>query len=164
MTPVRGQLRGIATRPAKRAAMIAQAASVIHANAGVDGDSGRRPGRSQITVLSEETWRAACGEVGAALPWTMRRANLFVAGIPLQPLKGSRIVIGEVILEVTGETDPCHRMDEAHAGLRKALSPEARGGVRCRILAGGKIAVGDAIVWEPAMADLFESTPRAAQA
>src|SRR5688572_196979 len=98
--------------------MATHAASVIHASAGVQGDFGRRRGRAQITVLSEEAWRAACDEVGADLVWTMRRANLLIAGIPLQPLAGSRLVIGAVVLEVTGETDPCHRMDEAQTGLR----------------------------------------------
>lgn len=163
MSVVHGYLRGIATRPARRAAMITHAGAVIHPSAGVSADFGRRPGRSQVTVLSEEAWGAACEELGALLPWTMRRANLFVSGISLQPLAGSRIVIGEVVLEVTGETDPCHKMDEAHAGLRRALSPLGRGGVRCRILSGGKIAVGDAIVWQPAMMDLFE-TPNAQRA
>lgn len=164
MTPIGGRLRGIATRPAKREAMITHTVSVIRAHAGVDGDFGRRRGRAQVTVLSEEAWRAAGDQVGAVLPWTMRRANLLVAGIPLAPLAGSRLVIGDVVLEVTGETDPCRRMDEAHAGLRKALTPDARGGVRCRVLAGGKIAAGDAVVWEPSMGDLFASAPRPVQA
>lgn len=156
-----GHLRGIATRPAKRAAMIPQSVAEVHASAGLAGDFARRAGKRQVTVLGEEAWRVACDELGAVLPWTMRRANLFVSGIPLSPLKGSRIVIGDVILEVTGETDPCQRMDEVHAGLRRALTPEARGGVCCRILSGGKIAVGDAVVWQPAMDDLF-GTQRAA--
>lgn len=155
MTTVHGVLRGIATRSAKRAPLVTHSASVIHANAGVDGDFGRRAGRSQVTVLSEEAWRAACEEIGAVLPWTMRRANLLFAGLPLQPLAGSRITIGEVILEVTSETDPCSRMDDAHAGLRRALTPEARGGVRCRVIAGGKIVVGDTVEWRAAMDDLF---------
>lgn len=161
-TEIVGQLRGIAIRPAKRTALITHSASVIHARAGVDGDFARKPGKRQITVLAEEAWRAVCDELGAVLPWTTRRANLLVAGLPLRPLVGSRIVIGAVTLEVTGETDPCKRMDEQHAGLRKALTPAARGGVTCRVLAGGKIAVGDVVKWQPAMADLFENTQRAA--
>lgn len=138
--------------------MITPARSVIHIGSGVDGDAGRRPGLAQVTIVSEESWRAACGDVGAALPWTLRRANLLVAGLPLRPLAGSRLLIGGVVLEVTGEADPCRRMDEACAGLRRALTPEARGGVRCRVLAGGPIAVGDEVVWQPAMADLFGSS------
>jgi MOSC domain-containing protein YiiM len=155
MTAVLGLLRGIAIRPAKRAPLLTHSASLIHAKAGLESDFGRRAGRSQVTILSEEAWRAACEEVGAVLPWTMRRANLLVAGIPLLPLAGSRIAIGEVILEVTMETDPCKRMDEAHAGLRRALTPAARGGVRCRVIAGGRIAVGDEVMWQAAMEDLF---------
>ncbi|MGE4064231.1 MAG: MOSC domain-containing protein [Rhodospirillaceae bacterium] len=163
---LQGELRGIATRPAKRAAMRSHRAALILEAAGVEGDFGRRRGRSQVTVLSEEAWRAACDELGAVLPWTMRRANILVSKIPLAPLAGSRMTIGEVILEVTGETDPCHRMDEAHAGLRRALAPQGRGGVRCRILRGGRIAVGDALSWQPAMEDLFDppEAPRSAEA
>lgn len=155
MTAVRGHLRGIAIRPAKRAAMIAHGTAWIHVGAGIGGDFGRRPGRSQVTVLSEEAWRGACDDVGAVLPWTMRRANLFVSGIPLKPLAGSRIAIGGVVLEVTGETDPCRRMDEAHAGLRRALATAACGGVRCRVLSGGEVAIGDEVLWQPAIGDLF---------
>lgn len=150
-----GRLRGIAVRSAKRANMRVTEVSAIHRSAGVDGDFGRKPGRAQVTVLSEESWSAACGEVGAALPWTTRRANLLVSGIPLKPMVGSRIVIGAVVLEVTDETAPCSRMEAAHAGLRRALVPDARGGVRCRVISGGPIAVGDAVLWQPAMADLF---------
>ena len=155
MNPAQGRLRGIATRPAKRAAMCAHEACAIHIDAGLEGDFGRRRGRAQVTVLGEEAWRAACEELGAALAWTSRRANLLVSGIALRPLAGSRIVIGEVALEVTGEAHPCSRMDEVHAGLRRALMPEARGGVRCRILSGGRIALGDGVTWQPAMNDLF---------
>lgn len=152
---VSGRLRGIAIRSAKRAAMITKAAAEILASAGVDGDFGRKRGRRQVTVLSVEAWCEVCDELGAALPWTTRRANLFVAAIPLRPLAGARIVIGSVVLEVTGEADPCRRMDEQHEGLRAVLAPKARGGVTCRVVAGGKIAVGDEVKWEPAMGDLF---------
>lgn len=151
---VLGRLRGIATRPAKRTVMIAKPMGEILASTGVGGDFGRKRGKRQVTVLSEEAWRAACDELGVVLPWTTRRANLLVAGIPLQPLAGSRIVIGEVILEVTGETDPCKRMDEQHEGLRAALTPQGRGGVTCRVIAAGKIAVGEEVRWQPAVARL----------
>ena len=43
------------------------------------------------------------------------------------------------------ETDPCSRMDEQHAGLRDALTPDWRGGVCCRVIAGGNVAVGDEV-------------------
>jgi MOSC domain-containing protein YiiM len=52
-------------------------------------------------------------------------------------------MIGDLILEVTGETKPCFRMEEASPGLRNALNSGWRGGVTCRVLQGGQIRVGD---------------------
>lgn len=152
-----GLLRAIATRPAKRVPMRVHDVAEIDRHAGLHGDFGRKPGKAQVTVLSEEAWQAACGEVGVALAWTLRRANLLVTGIPVQPVAGARITIGAVVLEVTGETDPCRRMEEAHPGLQQALTPEARGGVRCRVLTGGRIRVGDSVAWMLPMGDLFDA-------
>jgi MOSC domain-containing protein YiiM len=117
----------------------------IDAVTGLAGDArGRKPGR-QVTVLFREGWDAACRELGAALPWTTRRANLLVEGMAV-PAVGERIGIGNVVLEVTGETDPCRVMEAAHRGLRRALTPDWRGGVCCRVYRQGRIAVGDAVV------------------
>ena len=60
--------------------------------------------------------------------------------------KGNRLKIGDVLLEITGETDPCFRMDEQQEGLQEALRPHWRGGVTCRVLSEGQIAVGDEII------------------
>ena len=48
-------------------------------------------------------------------------------------------------LEVTGQTCACARMEEARAGLLKALAREWRGGVTCRVLVGGAVRIGDAV-------------------
>ena len=79
------------------------------------------------------------GEAGA-LDWTARRANLLVEGVRLPRAIGATLRIGPVLLEVTYPTTPCARMDEARAGLRKALHPEWRGGVTCKVLEGGRVA------------------------
>ena len=76
------------------------------------------------------------------LPWQTRRANLLVDALPLHRSTGVRIVLGEAVLEVTGETDPCERMEEAQPGLFQALAPDWRGGVTCKVLANGVIRVG----------------------
>jgi len=36
-------------------------------------------------------------------------------------------------------------MEEAHPGLLRALAPDWRGGVTCRVLQAGAIAVGDRV-------------------
>src|SRR5262249_12292836 len=77
------------------------------------------------------------------LPWTTRRANLLVEGVELPHAAGGILRIGPVRLEVTAQTYPCARMEEAHAGLLSALAKAWRGGGTCRVLEGGPIALGD---------------------
>ena len=111
---------------------------------GIEGDArGRNPGR-QVTVLFREGWERACAELGVTLPWVARRANLLVEGI-VPPRAGGQLKIGDLVLEVTQETKPCHLMEAAHRGLKRALTPEWRGGVCCRVLNGGTIRVGDRV-------------------
>jgi len=112
--------------------------------AGLEGDSWGQPGPRQVTVVANEDWAAACADLGADVPWTLRRANLLVEGVTLPRTPGARLNIGDVVLEITGETSPCERMDEGYPGLCAALTPEWRAGRTCRVMAGGDISVGDA--------------------
>ena len=118
--------------------------ATVTVEAGVDGDLRGRLRDRQVTVLTREGWQAACRDLGHEPPWTTRRANLLVEGLQLAEEVGKTIRIGQVTLLITGETDPCVRMEEQVAGLRDALAPEWRGGVTCRVTAGGSVAVGDA--------------------
>ena len=126
---------------------IAQASVSI--GAGIDGDArGTKPGR-QITVLFREGWEDACNDLGIALPWTTRRANLLVEGLERPREPGGCLQIGTVVLEVTRETDPCQLMEKAQAGLFQALKPDWRGGVCCTVVHGGQLQIGDAVRFEP---------------
>lgn len=140
-----GNLIGIARRERKRGDMQTLTRAEVTAEGGVANDFRGKPGKRQVTVLSAEAWRTACRDVGHDLPWTTRRANLLVEGIALPRVAGGVIEIGDVALEVMMETDPCSRMDEQCTGLRAALEPEWRGGVCCRVLSGGELAVGDTV-------------------
>ena len=123
-------------------------AGLITREAGLEGDSrGAKFLTRQITVLAREDWEAALLDLSGLmgppdLPWTTRRANLYVEGLRLPRAKGGVLQIGPVVLEITGQTNPCHRMDEARIGLLSALHPEWRGGVTCRVRDGGAIALG----------------------
>jgi MOSC domain-containing protein YiiM len=111
---------------------------------GLLGDSKGRPGSRQITILSKESWLRACDELGLDLPWTVRRANLLIKGFEFLPTDvGRTIHIGDVILEITRETDPCYKMDKAHHGLKEALMSGWRGGVCCKVIQAGTITTGD---------------------
>ena len=144
-----GTILAIARRNRTRAPMETLERASITVAAGLDGDvRGQLRGR-QVTVLTREGWDAACTDLGEALPWTTRRANILLEGLALPQEAGGTIRIGDVALRITGETDPCSRMEEQAAGLRDALAPDWRGGVTCEVAQGGEIAVGDAARLEP---------------
>ena len=117
----------------------------ITKSSGVENDPrGKRLSR-QVTVVSSESWAAVCADLGKEIPWTFRRANLLVDGISLPNSKGKKLIVGNVEMEVTFETTPCHVMDEAEKGLKDALAPNWRGGVLCRVLKEGEIKCGDSV-------------------
>jgi MOSC domain-containing protein YiiM len=135
------QVIGIAVKNEKRAAMREVPEVRVDCDSGLEGDYRGISKLRQITVLADHGWQQACKEVGEKLAWTMRRANIFVSYTGFGPeYLGKHIAFsGGVILEITGETHPCERMDEAHQGLRTALMPEWRGGVTCRVVQGGTL-------------------------
>jgi MOSC domain-containing protein YiiM len=138
-----GMLLGIARRSKPRDPMERLDEALVTTDAGLDGDCyGGKHGR-QVTVVSAEAWKGACRDLGFEVAWTMRRANLKVSGIDLRDSIGARISIGNLVLEITEQNPPCRVMDMQQSGLRKALTPEWRGGVACRVLRAGRIKVGD---------------------
>jgi len=139
-------IRAIAIKNRPRVDMQSIDSARIDVASGILGDFRGSQRDRQITILSESAWHKACVELGADLPWTLRRANLLIDGIEFDAsFVGRRVHIGEVELEITEETDPCSRMDAQHAGLTAALEPEWRGGVCCRVLKAGDIRIGDPV-------------------
>ena len=145
-----GKLIGLARTPQRLAAMEEMPRAIITTLAGITGDArGHKRGR-QVSVLFREDWEAACRDVpglGAVLPWVTRRANLLVEGLVNPRRAGGHIVIGEVVLEVAAETEPCELMEKAHAGLRAAMTPDWRGGVCCKVVKGGEITYGNFVTF-----------------
>ncbi|MCL1095578.1 MOSC domain-containing protein [Shewanella kaireitica] len=140
------KLIGIAYKTEKRGAMITTEHAAVTQSHGVENDIFGRPGKRQVTVMSVQQWQLACNEVHKNLPWFTRRANLLVDGISFSAQdQGKQIAIGELILEITGETDPCKKMAMAYPGLEKALLPDWRGGVTCRVLNDASIAINDSV-------------------
>ncbi|MEM8751021.1 MAG: MOSC domain-containing protein [Pseudomonadota bacterium] len=146
--PQIGKLIGIARRAARRLPIEEISLGEVTLDGGLIGDhKGAKFPKRQITVLSREAWEDALNDIEGVpdLPWTARRANFLVEGVALPRARGGIVQIGPVRLEVTYPTVPCGRMDEAHMGLRKALYPEWRGGITCRVLAEGEVRLGDAV-------------------
>lgn len=139
---MKSRLLGIAVKPQRLQPMQLCDTGELSPDEGLVGDSKGKPGPRQVTLLSLAAWQAACAEIGVALPWTERRANLLVEDLPLCQSSGSRLLIGDAMLEITGETDPCSRMSAVHPGLFAALAVDWRGGVCCRVLHGGALMHG----------------------
>jgi MOSC domain-containing protein YiiM len=78
-------------------------------------------------------------------PYVPRR-NIVVRGVSLDGLIGVRFRLGDALLAGVRRCDPCRYIQSLTGvpGLTKALAND-RGGIRVRIIEGGKIRLGDAI-------------------
>ena len=146
---------GLAIKRGTRAPMEVIGRGIITLEEGLVGDhrcrmSKSTNGRRQVTIISLEQWNEACAEISTnlILPWYKRRANVCVSSVTFhEGLIGTRLALGpEVILEITGETKPCTRMDEVHPGLREKLAKYWRGGIICRVRSAGVVKKGDTVV------------------
>ncbi len=145
-----GRLGGIARHARSRGPIEVIDHVSVSVEAGLAGDfrgavkpGGR--GRRQVSLIEAKDWDWAMAALGHSLPWWHRRANLLVEGLDLPQVPGARLRIGDVVLEITQECDPCSRMEEVAEGLKAALTPDWRGGALAKVIAGGDIAVGDRI-------------------
>ena len=97
--------------------------------------------KGQITFFSSEVFEEICRQLGATgkSPGVTRR-NVITAGVDLNSLIGKKFILQGVEFEGTCECSPCYWMDAAIApGAEAAL--QGRGGLRARILTGGKLRV-----------------------
>ncbi len=140
-----GKLIGIAKAAQLRMPLEEMQSATVSVEGGIDGDIRGRKRDRQITVLFRESWDDACRELGVSLPWTTRRANLLVEGIAAPQIAEGQIRIGDVVLEIRMETDPCDLMERARSGLKSALTPDWRGGVCCNVVTGGQLRIGDSV-------------------
>lgn len=142
-----GTLAWIGLRPSRGAAMVAPDAATLVAMRGIAGDhyQTERNGARQVTLIAAEDVAAVASFLRRAeISPDLLRRNLLTRGINLIALKGQRVRIGSVILEITGECAPCSRM-EANLGPGGYNALRGRGGLRSRIIEAGNVRIGDAV-------------------
>ena len=109
---------------------------------GLEGDRYAKPrSRRQVLLFEAEVLR------DLDLPPGSARENILIEGFPLMGCPvGARLRLGEAVLELTEECEPCRRLEEVRPGLRELL--DGRRGMLARVLRGGRISVGDPVVPE----------------
>lgn len=146
--PVRpGRVEWIGLRTRRRGPILAVEAAELTPEAGLIGDRYEgRSGTRHVTLIAAEHLR----DIGAWLgrePATAEelRRNIVTAGVNLGALKDRRFRLGSAVLEHTGECHPCSRMEETlGAGGYNAV--RGHGGITARVLEGGTVRLGDAVV------------------
>lgn len=136
----------------KAGPMDAVATATLRENRGIVSNA-NQGGRRQVTLLEAELWHAHMQAAGGTLDPSARRANVLVRDFPLAGTRGRVLRIGNTRLQIAGETKPCDQMDAALPGLQAVMRPNWGGGAFAAVIAGGDIAVGDAITWEDGSAD-----------
>lgn len=113
-------------------------------NHGLAGDSHAGDWHRQVSLLSYDKVRAFEKLADFSLESGAFGENLLVEGIDLSALPiGTRLVIGEVVLEVTQIGKECHHGCEIRRQVGDCIMP--REGIFARVLVGGRIQVGDGI-------------------
>lgn len=147
MLPRAGRVEWLGLRPKRNVPMREVESATAVTGAGLLGDrytggSGKRG----VTLIQAEhlpVIAALSGHVEVA-PVLLRR-NLVVSGLPLIALKGRRFRVGEVVLQGTDPCDPCSRMEDA-LGPGGYNAMRGHGGLCARIISGGEIRLGDAVI------------------
>jgi MOSC domain-containing protein YiiM len=120
---------------------------VAEAGSGLVGDRYHGSKHRHVTVQSAPALAEASRDLGAPVDPGATRRNVTISGGPVPGRPGTRVRMGEALLEVVRPAAPCRLMDDVIGpGAMKAL--HARGGTVFRILEGGAIRVGDPVVRE----------------
>lgn len=144
-----GTVKHIFIAAGRGAPMIALSAVEAVLDCGFKGDryaqaENRKSADYQVTLIELENIDAFTRASGLSLAPHEPRRNLITLGIRLNELCGKRFSVGSVRLEGLELCEPC-------GAFAKRTHPEVarffvhKGGLRCRILGGGIIQVGDKV-------------------
>lgn len=129
---------------------------MVHKNFGIEGDY--RSGRfqiGQITLIEAEIMDTVSRELGYEIPAGASRRQIMARGIMLNGLIGRNLRLGHILVRVEDKCNPCSNMEKKIGpGAKNAMSD--RGGIRCRVIEGGRLHVGDKITEEDSSHPCYE--------
>jgi MOSC domain-containing protein YiiM len=108
------------------------------AGQGLDADASSGRTRRQVLLVSEKNLLDLGLKPGDV------RENVVLQGVTVEQFEaGDRLVLGEAVLEITMDCQPCERMDEVRPGLRALI--QGRRGMLAKVIVSGTIQVGDEV-------------------
>lgn len=144
-----GKLEWIGLRSERRGDVIVVNSAEAIVDLGLVGDHRMKktPGSArQVTIISREYIQQICQHSGhSAIDPRLLRRNLVISGMNMNLLRYQRLQIGGVILETNALCHPCSRMDEA-LGKGGTAAMFGYGGLCAKIIEGGVLNVGDAVI------------------
>ena len=154
MPATAGRLVQIYVAPAAGAPVTPVAHAEALAGRGLAGDRygagagsfSRWPGKGRaLTLVAAEALAEAEAEFGVAMMHGEHRRNLVVAGVDLRALLGGEFRIGGATFRGARVCAPCKYLVRVTGQPRAFEALVGRGGIRAEVVAGGQIAVGDAV-------------------
>jgi MOSC domain-containing protein YiiM len=107
---------------------------------GLEGDAHRAPDSIRQVLLED----AEALEELDLRPGQIKE-NITVSGIGVNGMApGTRLVLGEAVLEITKPCEPCARNEEIRPGLQRRLV--GKRGTLARVITPGRVRVGDEVV------------------
>lgn len=102
-------------------------------------------GKRQVTLIQWEHLAVIASVLHKETisPESLRR-NIAISGINLLALKNKRFRLGTAVLEYSGLCEPCSKMEETF-GPGGYNAVRGHGGITCRIIESGQIALGDSL-------------------
>jgi len=141
-SPHIGTVERIAFAPASREPLITVDEIDVLIGTGLKGN---RPGENsarQVSIQSRTELDLASKRLGRTIEPDQTRRNITLDAGELPRVRGQRLLLGTVELEVFSDAPPCATMTEIiGTGARPAL--RKLGGIHCRVITAGTIHVGD---------------------
>jgi MOSC domain-containing protein YiiM len=152
-----GRIEAIVLRPARDRPALSVAATQALAGRGLDGDRSAAHGAARAGASKRQVTLLQAEHLPLIAAWSGRRAvdaaalrrNLLVSGLNLIAARSlfadQRLLLrvgSDAVFEISGPCDPCSKM-EGVLGPGGLNALRGHGGMTARVLADGRVCVGD---------------------
>jgi len=138
--------------PGRRLPTTSVESVAAEAGKGLVGDRYHGSRHRQVTIQSQELLDAAAADLGRPVEPGLTRRNITISHGDVPTAPGTRLRVGDALLEVVRVAAPCRLLDD-ELGPGAAAALRRRAGTVFRVLESGTITVGDGVRPEPETTD-----------